>query len=269
MLTPSLRRQLKRILLWVLPTYRSRAIPGLVGRVHQNDAMLFDTSESSIINYQRAADSAIENLTLALSAAGRSFAEVRSCLDFGCGHGRVLRRLQQLILPPRITASDVDEEAVWFCAAEFGVQPLVSSWRLEDLRLGSYDLIWSGSVLTHLDAAGGRILLRHLGHSLRPGGILVFSAHGQASLDGLERLYGGAHAREATAIRQEVSAHGISFRQYGKEFGDFPGTYGMTWHRRDYFEQQIRELFADQITLLLHRPQGWDNHHDVYAFSKR
>lgn len=263
------RLQLKRAMLWLAPTSRSRAIPGVVGRVHVHDVMLYDDSEESVLNYLRAGASAVENLELALEEAGLDFSDIGSCLDFGCGHGRVLRLLQQHIPPQRITSCDVDAEAVWFCSAEFGTRPLVSSWDLRQIRLGTYDLIWSGSVFTHLDEEGCDLLIGHLGRALEPGGIVVFSAHGRLSLDGLEWLYEEAYAGEADAIRREVAERGISFRHYGAEFGEFPGPYGMTWHSREYLEERFRELHDGEIELLLHRPQGWDNHHDVFAFRRR
>ena len=263
------RLLIKRLLLWLAPTHRSRAIPGVPGRVHRHDVMLYDASEESVLNYLRAGASAVENIELALAEAGRTFSDIQSLLDFGCGHGRILRLLQQHVPPHRITGCDVDAEAVWFCSAEFGVKPLVSSWDLRKIRLKTYDLIWSGSVFTHLDEENCEILIGHLGRALRPGGIVIFSAHGQLSLDGLAWLYEGIYAGEADDIRQEVAERGFSFRHYGAEFGEFPGPYGMTWHSRQYLIDAFDRLFDGEIELLLHRPQGWDNHHDVFAFRRR
>lgn len=263
------RHKLKNLLTRFVPTFRSRVIPGLPGRVHRYDVMLYDDSEESVINYLKAADSAIENIVAALEAAGRDFADVRSCLDFGCGHGRILRFLQQRIPAHRITACDVDEEAVWFCAAELGARPLVSSWNLAELRLGTYDLIWSGSVLTHLDRADGELLLDHFAQSLAPGGVLVFSAHGQTSLDGLGWLYEKAYVSEAEAIRREVAESGFSFRPYGPEHGEHPHPYGMAWHAREMIVGWFEEHYGDAVEPLLHRPHGWDNHHDVYSFQRK
>lgn len=262
------RQRIKLLLTRFVPNFRSRLIPGLPGRVHRYDAMLYDDSEESVINYLKAADSAMENLAAALAAADRDFADVTSCLDFGCGHGRIQRFLQQRIPAHRITACDVDEEAVWFCAAELGARPLVSSWNLAELRLGTYDLIWSGSVLTHLDRADGELLLTHFARSLNPGGVLVFSAHGQTSLNGLGWLYEGAYATEAETIRREVAEAGFSFRPYGPEYGEHPSAYGMSWHAKDMVFGWFEEHFGDSIEPLFHRPKGWDNHHDVYSFRR-
>lgn len=264
-----LKRLAKGLELRLAPTRRSRYLPGIPGRVHQNDLMLFDASHASIENYLRAARSAVDALGAALHATGRDVAMVTSCLDFGCGHGRVLRLLQQHIPGPNITACDLDEEGVRFCAAEFGARPLVSSWDIEDIALQSYDLIWSGSVFTHLDVEACDHLLRRLGESLLPGGLLVFSMHGAFSLDNLEHLYEKGYANEAQVIRSEVGENGISFRHYDPSWGNFDGSYGMTWHTREYLEARASSLSDGALETAYFAPQGWDHHHDVIAFQKR
>ena len=264
-----IKRLVKGLELRLAPTRRSRYLPGIPGRVHQNDLMLFDASRDSIENYLRAARSAVDALGAALAATDRDMARVTSCLDFGCGHGRVLRLLRQHIPGPNITACDLDEEGVRFCAAEFGVRPLVSSWNLERIALQSYDLIWSGSVFTHLDVEACDQLLRRLGESLLPGGLLVFSMHGAFSLDNLEHLYEGVYADEAPDIRREVADRGMSFRHYDPSWGNFDGSYGMTWHTRQYLEERAAELSGGALELAYFAPQGWDYHHDVIAFQKK
>ncbi|MEE8524990.1 MAG: class I SAM-dependent methyltransferase [Thermoanaerobaculia bacterium] len=248
----------------------ARSLPGVIGRVHVNDSMLYDESEQAVADYLRAGRSALDNIEKALRSSAKTFAEVETCLDFGCGYGRVLRQLQEQIPAAKITASDAVEEGVRFCAEEFGARPLVSSWNVDEIRLGIYDLIWSGSVFTHLDEASCETLFGKLGHSLMPsGGVLVFSIHGQYSLDGLATFYGKAYAEEADQICREVADAGICFRRYTDEsYGRFPVPYGMTWHRPDYFERLAAERFGDRLQLTMWEAHGWDLHHDVLAFQR-
>lgn len=264
----SLHRLGRSALTRFFPTWGARSLPGVPGRVHRNDVMLYDTSEQAIEDYLRAGRSAVENIEAGLLAAGRDVHSVRSCLDFGCGHGRVLRHLAQVLPVGSITACDVDAEGVRFCAAELGARPLVSSWRIDEIHLSKYDLIWSGSVFTHLDAGDGEQVLAKLAAALAPGGVLAFSLHGDFSLAGLEHLYGGLYAADAEAIRGEVAKDGVSFRRYDASFGSFPGTYGMTWHRRDYLAERVRALSEGALEEIAFHPQGWDNHHDVIVFRR-
>jgi SAM-dependent methyltransferase len=247
-----------------------RSLPGVNGRVHVNDSMLYDESEQAVADYLRAGRSAVDNIENALRSGGKTFADVGACLDFGCGYGRVLRQLREAIPPEKITASDVVEEGVRFCAEELGARPLVSSWKVDEVRLGIYDLIWSGSVFTHLDEASCEVLFAKLAQALMPGGgVLVFSIHGQHSLDGLGDFYGRSYAEEAEAIRREVAENGICFRPYtDPRYGRFPVPYGMTWHRREYFERLAAERFGDRLQLTMWVAHGWDLHHDVLAFQR-
>lgn len=263
-----LKRLAKGLELRLAPTRRSRYLPGIPGRVHDNDLMLYDGSRASIENYLRAARSAMDVIEAALGEVGRGYQDIHSCLDFGCGHGRVLRLLQQRIPAAGITACDLDEEGVRFCAAEFGARPLRSDWDIQKIDLATYDLIWSGSVFTHLDRDNCDQLLERLGSSLNEGGLLVFSMHGEFSLGHLEHLYEQEYAPEAEAIRREVEAHGISFRHYETRWGEFEGTYGMTWHTAEYLRQRAESLSDNTLRLAFFRPQGWDHHHDIIAFEK-
>jgi len=246
-----------------------RVLPGIVGRVHYGDAMPYDESEEAIRLYLRAARSAMEVLERSLERADRTFDDVRSCLDFGCGHGRVLRLLVQRVPPRRVTACDIDAEGVRFCRAEFGVRGVISSTSVAQTPLRSYDLIWVGSVLTHLRAYAGEELLRVLGGTLSPGGLLVLSAHGQFVLDNLSHFYDGAFADEAEAVRREVQEHGYSFRPYAETFASYsPEGYGMAFHSDAYIPAVVERLFGGAVRPVLFEPRGWDDHHDVFAFQR-
>ena len=74
-------------------------------------------------------------------------------LDYACGHGRVLRMLKAAFPEARLTAGDIDHGAVNFCVDTFGAEPVYSSMQSHGIPPESeFDLIWCGSLLTHLDA---------------------------------------------------------------------------------------------------------------------
>ena len=60
-----------------------------------------------------------------LTAVGTQ--DVRRVLDFGCGHGRVMRVLKAALPDADLVACDIDEDALSFCAETFGAQPVLSS----------------------------------------------------------------------------------------------------------------------------------------------
>jgi hypothetical protein len=64
-----------------------------------------------------------------------------------------MRALRASFPEAEITASDIDGDAVGFCASLFGATPVLVSPDASNVRLaGDFDLIGSGSLLTHLDA---------------------------------------------------------------------------------------------------------------------
>ena len=106
---------------------------------------------------------------------------VRRLLDLGCGHGRVLRVLRARYPDAEAVACDIDPDAVAFCAAEFGATPVVIAPGPQPPNLeGPFELIWSGSVLTHLDEPRWDPLLVALRDALAAGGRAIVTVNGPA-----------------------------------------------------------------------------------------
>jgi hypothetical protein len=79
-----------------------------------------------------------------------------------------------------VFASDVWPEAVRYCESEFGVQGLVSANDAENVpALPPCDLIWVGSLFTHLDIPQWRNFLGLLESALAPSGVLILTIHGR------------------------------------------------------------------------------------------
>jgi SAM-dependent methyltransferase len=241
-----------------------RRFEGLPGRVHFNDFMLDDTTPAGVLRYRDRALNVIRLIEQSLERGGRSFEDIRSWLDFGCGYGRVMRFLVERVDPERVHASDVIHEGVEFSAREFGVHPIHSSAQLGQLDLGRFDFVYAISVLTHVDEDNSLALLRLLGESLEPGGIVLFTTHGRWALDNIG-TYGAVYEEQQGAIAREVEERGLAFVPYHH----YPGeSYGMTWHSADYVRAQMERLHGDDVKLLFHEPRGLDEHQDVFVYQR-
>lgn len=109
---------------------------------------------------------------------------VDSLLDFASGYGRLTRFLVLEIPPERIWVSDVKAQAVSFQVERFGVHGLVSSYRPARFRPDRrFDLIFVGSLFSHLPERLFRRWLHVLMGLLSDRGVLAFSVH-DASLRG-------------------------------------------------------------------------------------
>jgi SAM-dependent methyltransferase len=144
--------------------------------------MLRSDAPEHVRHYLDDARSAMSNLEESLAAAGRSFDDVEACLDFAAGYGRVTRHLVLRLGPERVTVCDVDPRALRFCVREFGVAAQRSPADVRRLALhGTYDLIFVGSLLTHLRPADGMEVLARLDAALRGGDSLPSARRARAA----------------------------------------------------------------------------------------
>ena len=109
----------------------------------------------------------------------------RTVLDYACGYGRVMRWLRAAFPSAELTACDVYEAMVRFCQRNFGATPVVANRDSAQTELGHHDLIWSGSLLSHIDGGDWPGFLDLFRRSLSPGGVAVFTTHGGSTVEDL------------------------------------------------------------------------------------
>lgn len=242
----------------------AKRYPGIPGRIHMDDQMLISERPEHLRHYIEDAQSAIWNIQQSLAAVGRSFADIEACLDFACGYGRVTRLLATELLPYKVTAYDTDRQAVRFCASEFGVRPLPARSRDPALKPHAYDLIFVGSLFTHLRWVGCLDVLEQLVGALRRGGLLIFSTQGATCLAHLD-WYGPEFIEAASEFSAEVERTGIHFvpyRRVGKP------DYGITIHAKWFIEKAMAEQFMNTTTFVRFEERGWDRHQDVWTYQR-
>jgi SAM-dependent methyltransferase len=209
--------------------------------------------------YFEIAASGLECVRKGLRAARRDSAQ--RILDFGCGHGRVMRALRDDFPDAELTACDLDEDGVRFCAERFAALGVVSRPEIPLISLPrGYDAIWCGSVLTHLAAPQWKQLLDRFAEWLAPGGVLVFTTHGRSTVATLRARhwsYGLADA-EIDAVLAKYDHAGFGYIAY-------PGqaNYGFSLCTPAWV-QGFLETF-DALELLTFEDKGWTGHQDVFA----
>ena len=129
-------------------------------------------------HYFRVGLSAIQCINQALSQT--RIEPIRKILDLPCGYGRVLRFLVHRFSNARITACELMPDAVEFCAKTFGAVPVYAKQNPSELSFADqFDLIWCGSLFTHLDQTGIVALLDLFRRTLLPDGVAVFTTQGE------------------------------------------------------------------------------------------
>lgn len=112
-----------------------------------------------------------------------SSVSLRSCssfLEFACGHGRFTRHLARVFTGQQLTVSDVVPGSVDFLKNAFNVNGFYSITDPAALVMpGRYDVIFVLSLFSHLPTPTWRAWFKALHAALEPGGILIFSTHGE------------------------------------------------------------------------------------------
>ena len=162
--------------------------------------------------------------------------------------------------------SDLDRPGVDFAAALLAARPAYSLRDFRELDLGErFDLVWVGSLITHLPAEQTKHLLAALGRHLTPSGTMLVTVHGTSIVPRLRETGYGLPSGAAEQVIEEFGRTGFGYRDYvgGKDL------YGVSLSNENYGisltgEPWMRAALAD-CGLELHRyeERSWDDHHDV------
>ena len=224
-------------------------------KIYFNDSM-YDGGA----HYYKVGLSAIQGIDEALEQA--KLTELRTILDLPCGSGRVLRFLVQRFPEAEITACEIQRGPVQFCVRTFGAEPAYSSVNLDEVALNKkFDLIWCGSLATHLNERGIVALLRLFCRHLAPGGLVIFTTHGDFVSRRIPRRefdYG--------LSEEQNDRIGIDYAQTGYAFEDYPDEkdWGVSLTSPAWIRERVRDL--GDLREVYFKERGWDNHQDVFGF---
>jgi SAM-dependent methyltransferase len=246
--------------------------PRVNTRVAAREDML--TGGASLRNYFEVGESALAQIKAGIEAA--RMPAPRRILDLPSGYGRVLRYLQAEWRGAALTAMDINEEAVRFCAATFGARPVVSRDPLWEVDAGGdYDLLWCGSLLTHFDEPYWSPILTYFRDRMASGGLVVFTTHGEFSIDALA----GEPAAAASRVGRWVGDYGMGSRAtdmadaarstgfaYG-QYVDYDSPFGLSVSAPDWVRATVDAVSG--LDFVRFAPMGWFDHQDVWAYRVR
>ena len=248
----------------------------MIETISPSDTMNTGTRDQYFAN-SRSAYMAIKR---SLDCAGIAGSSIKQILDFGCGYGRVLRALRSEHPEAEITATDLMPDAVQFCAETFGTIPVIGQEDVSEISFETnFDLIWVGSVFTHLTAHGFRRMLDRLIGFLAPDGLLVFTTHGRTALWVIEKhRLGKTHitAESFFAMKEDFYQEGFGFTAYtpglikhivDKQGAEVSiGSYGFSCCQPEWVCRQIGK--HPTVTLISFHEGGWGKNHDVVTVQR-
>jgi lipopolysaccharide biosynthesis glycosyltransferase/SAM-dependent methyltransferase len=244
--------------------------PKVRTRVSPAENMLL---EGTLRLYFETGEDAFAQIGAGLAAAGVD--RPRRILDAASGFGRVLRYMRAAWPDAEITALELRPGAAEFCASTFGAVPVQSAvplWSVDGVG-SDFDLIWSGSFLTHVNSEEWEPTIAYFRDRLRPGGVLIFTTHGERSLALLERdpaaiaivsaacggWTGDYGIAEAEALVEAVRRSGFAFSGY-----ETSESWGISVSSAEWVRRTVDGVGG--LELVRHVPQGWSEHQDVWTY---
>jgi SAM-dependent methyltransferase len=177
-------------------------------------------------------------------------------LEFAAGFGRVSRHMRSTAPDLDFTISDIHGAAVQFAKEilalnAFKSEPVPKQVVIER---DCYDLIFTLSFFSHIPDStfGDWFLLLYA--ALRPGGFLLFTTHGEASMKKYEHLANLYNPKTGFGYAVASDQPDIEGENYGTMSVDF-----------EYVVRQIRRSPAQIVQF---RSAGWFGHQDEWIIQK-
>lgn len=192
-------------------------------------------------------------------------AEPQHIVDFACGYGRVLRFLRTGFPDSHISIFDTNKNAGLFCVESLKADEMISSHKhLQKIATANPpDLIWCGSLFTHINASKAIKLPELFRKILKSDGILIFTTHGDFSFQQLQaaKLTYGLKK----SARQKIMT-GFRDKGYGFQPYRLFGSYGIAIATPKWYQKLLTpENGWSQSGFI---PQAWDNHQDIHYTRK-
>ena len=252
-----------------------------VVRKYIRKPLLIDTAERVILDinhldgmmsndleyYYYVGYDAIRIIDEALSNEGRSISSIKTLLDFPCGYGRVTRWLKAHFPDSSLTVSDLLKSAVNFSMSRFDSNGYYSKEKVGDINLShsAFDLIWVGSLLTHLPLNKIDDFLSLFDSLLSKNGFLFISLHGSYVANRIstgEKTY-NIELDQIGKVLNDYKEIGFGFSNYKNQIN-----YGVSILTRTFLETYIASHnFELEVVDYLER--GWVNHQDIVVLRKK
>lgn len=202
-------------------------------------------------HYLSVGTSALEAISEAMILARKT--HVGSVLDMPCGYGRVTRHLVKFFPDSQISVSEIDKAKQQFCESTFGASgiDLAPDFAGEPPR--QFDLIFVGSLLTHLDEELFTRAIRYLLKALLPAGLLVVTTHG----------------RHATAVGAKAGqVHPKTLRNFVNNGFAYEGPPddGASRTAPSWLLRMLESL--PDVRMLGYKEQGWADFQDVFVIER-
>ncbi len=229
--------------------------------VSSEDDMMTYSTTGGAPHYFQVGISAIELITEAMVLARR--AAFPRVLDFPCGGGRVTRHLVRFFPDSEISVSDIERRKQAAVVAQFGVKPVECPPDFSAPLPELYDLIFVGSLLSHLDEPMTVRAVDFFISGLAPDGILVLTTVG--------RYTAAAASAGVTAWRHPVARAIRTMNRSGFGYLELDRTrYGVSYGATFVAPSWVMRLIESRADarVLGYKERAWDDNMDALIIQK-
>ncbi|WP_404711414.1 class I SAM-dependent methyltransferase [Sphingomonas sp. MMS24-J13] len=195
----------------------------------------------------------------------------KKLLDFPCGSGRVTRHMKSFFPEADVTACDLYDYHVNFCRDIIGAKGVMSRANLNEVDFGDkFDVIFCGSLLTHLPEREFMDAVRLIASSLSDTGIAVVTTQGRYAEFVQKNKYKVIEDDLFEVALSTVPETGFGYVNYNHKFmtetWNKQDQYGVTISRPHWLMKQLEDM--QQIRIMDYSERGWDATQDVVVFGK-
>jgi SAM-dependent methyltransferase len=205
----------------------------------------------------------------AVRCGGADPAEIAAALDFGCSSGRVVRTLAAAYPNVEWHGCDPNERAIGWASENlpgiaFVVSPQKPPLPYDDAR---FDLVFAISIWSHFGERASLAWLEEMRRILRPGGLLVLTAHGYGTV-AIEESVGRRYPEQFAEIVRTLYEHGFWYRPEFGEEGDW-GVKDPEWGTAFMTPEWLLARVTPAWRLAAFAPARVEDNQDLYVLEAR
>lgn len=236
-------------------------VDGIVRRtpIHEKDNMRSPNREN---HYFSVGLDGLRNVLLSMAEA--RLYEPKTILDFPSGFGRVARYLRAAFPEVTLHVGDTWPDAVKWAASQFRADIIHSTSDFSARFSTRYDVIFCGSLLTHLDEVRAKKLLDFLTAHLAVGGIAIVTSAGRKNL-AHEKAHFNAKVFETPEKLESLTK---SYYDGNYAYVDYPWAtnYGRSFTPTPWFHNYI--LNRTDLAWIRYSERAWDDNQDVVTLKR-
>jgi SAM-dependent methyltransferase len=235
--------------------------------VAPEDDMAHRSWDKNLTAYFGAGQATLEIILHGLFLCGSL--KVDTILSMPSGYGRELRHIKTAFPQAKIVACDLYKGQVDFCAQEFGAEGIRSKENFDEIEFDKkFDLIWVGSLLTHMPEPLFSRALALFSRSLAPDGVALVTFQGRHAPYIQKNLWKFMPDDKFAVAEAQYRRSGFGYADYGlQDVFNAQKDYGISLSAPSYVAKALEQDDTIQIHGLMER--RWDNCQDVVVFKKR